>query len=308
MSNPLVSYVLTAYNVEEFIEESVKCAFSQTYENLEIILSDDCSTDNTFNIMKKMADEYDGPHKIVLNRNEKNLGISQHMSKCYIDLANGDFIVAAHGDDISIPDRTGIEVNFLLNNPEYTAVSMGVIATDEDGKILKNKSHNAVVDNFHSYDFETGGNIPAPSRAFRKKVMSEFGYLNEECPTEDELITFRALLMGKNGFLPQVSTYYRKHETSSSNPEFFNKFPLEKILEQQNDDMEKAVKMGLITEKQKQNKYEELYKNMIIRKRYRNYFKSRTVLSLFQLILPNDIRFKAKISYIKQHILYLINK
>lgn len=138
--------------------------------------------------------------------------------------------------------------------------------------------------------------------------MSEFGYLNEECPTEDELITFRALLMGKNGFLPQVSTYYRKHETSSSNPEFFNKFPLEKILEQQNDDMEKAVKMGLITEKQKQNKYEELYKNMIIRKRYRNYFKSRTVLSLFQLILPNDIRFKAKISYIKQHILYLINK
>lgn len=72
--------------------------------------------------------------------------------------------------------------------------------------------------------------------------------------------------------------------------------------------MEKAVKMGLITEKQKQNKYEELYKNMIIRKRYRNYFKSRTVLSLFQLILPNDIRFKAKISYIKQHILYLINK
>lgn len=75
MSNPLVSYVLTAYNVEEFIEESVKCAFSQTYENLEIILSDDCSTDNTFNIMKKMADEYDGPHKIVLNRNEKNLGI-----------------------------------------------------------------------------------------------------------------------------------------------------------------------------------------------------------------------------------------
>ena len=138
--------------------------------------------------------------------------------------------------------------------------------------------------------------------------MSEFGYLNEECPTEDELITFRALLMGKNGFLPQVSTYYRKHETSSSNPEFFNKFPLEKILEQHNDDMEKAVKMGLITEKQKQNKYEELYKNMIIRKRYRNYFKSRTVLSLFQLILPNDIRFKAKISYIKQHILYLINK
>lgn len=58
MEMPLVSYVLTAYNIENFIEESVKCAFNQTYQNLEIVLSDDCSTDKTFDIMKKMADEY----------------------------------------------------------------------------------------------------------------------------------------------------------------------------------------------------------------------------------------------------------
>ena len=52
MEMPLVSYVLTAYNIESFIEESVKCAFEQDYENLEIILSDDCSSDHTFDIMK----------------------------------------------------------------------------------------------------------------------------------------------------------------------------------------------------------------------------------------------------------------
>jgi len=103
MGKPLVSYVLTAYNIEAFIEESVKCAFAQTYENLEIILSDDHSTDKTFDIMKQMAAEYQGSHKVVLNRNEQNLGITKHMNKCYLEMAQGDIIIAAHGDDISIP-------------------------------------------------------------------------------------------------------------------------------------------------------------------------------------------------------------
>ena len=58
MEKPLVSYVLTTYNIESFIEESVKCAFEQDYENLEIILSDDCSSDHTFDIMKKMGGNY----------------------------------------------------------------------------------------------------------------------------------------------------------------------------------------------------------------------------------------------------------
>lgn len=308
MEKPLVSYVLTAYNIEDFIEESVKCAFAQTYENLEIVLSDDCSTDGTFDIMQKMANEYDGPHKIVLNRNERNLGISQHMSKCYIELASGEIIIAAHGDDISLPDRTSQEVDFLINNTDYTAVSMGVLFTDKNGNIINSNNPSTTVTEFHSYDFVAGGNIPAPSRAFYKRVMTVFGPLNKDCPTEDELITFRALMLGKNGFLPRVSTYYRKHEGSNSNPEFFDRFPLEKILKQQDDDMAKAVEMGLITQEQREAKYNELYKGMIIRKRYRYYFARRTVSSLLKLINPNDISFRTKLSYIKQHILYILSK
>ena len=69
---PLITFALFAYNQERFIREAVEGAFSQTYSPLEIILSDDCSPDRTFEIMKEMAAEYTGPHTIVLNRNEKN--------------------------------------------------------------------------------------------------------------------------------------------------------------------------------------------------------------------------------------------
>lgn len=136
--------------------------------------------------------------------------------------------------------------------------------------------------------------------------MTKFGYLNYDCPTEDDLIGFRALIMGQVLFAPEKLVYYRKHESSNSNPEYFDRFPLEKILKQQNDDMEKAVEFGLITKEQKEAKYNELYKGMVIRKRYRQYFADRSISNLIKLIKPSDIGLRGKLSYIKSHIKYLM--
>ncbi len=300
---PLVSYVVTTYNIEKYVEEAVRCAFAQTYSPLEIVLSDDCSTDNTFEIMKKMAEEYQGPHTIVLNRNEKNLGIAKHMNKAYLELASGEIIVAAHGDDISLPERTEKSYEFLKQNPQVTAVSFSLDAFNDKGDYLK--EHSAVVGSIHKYSFSTGGNIPAPSRAFYKRVMETFGPLNDDCPTEDELISFRALLLGENVFLPEHMVKYRKHEGSSSNPENFDKFPLEKILAQQDDDMKKAVSLNLITDEQRLVRYEEKYKSMCIRKQYRIYFANRDIKSLFALLKNPYLDNKTRAEYIYKHIKYM---
>ena len=302
MDRPLISYVVTTYNIEKFVEESVQCAFAQTYTPLEIVLSDDASTDNTFAIMKQMADEYKGPHKIVLNRNENNLGIAKHMNKAYLELATGEIIVAAHGDDISKPERTMMSYEFLKSHPNMTAVSFSIEAIDEQGNFLQ--QHSAIVDEIHTYDFNSGGNIPAPSRCFYKKVMETFGPLNDDCPTEDELISFRSLLMGGNAFLPERMVKYRKHKGSSSNPENFDKFPLEKILKQQNDDMQKAVEMGLITKKIKETKYQRLAELMCVRKRYRTYFSSKSFWDLLKLISYRKVPIRTKFYYVKVHFQY----
>ena len=82
---PMVTFALFAYNQEKYIREAVKGAFSQTYEPLEIILSDDCSGDRTYEIMKEMAKEYDGPHRVILNRLDKNIGtIDQENQEHYV--------------------------------------------------------------------------------------------------------------------------------------------------------------------------------------------------------------------------------
>lgn len=74
----LISFALLAYKQEQYIREAVEGAFSQTYSPLEIILSDDCSPDRTFDIIQEMAAKYTGPHKVVLNRNPQNFGIGAH--------------------------------------------------------------------------------------------------------------------------------------------------------------------------------------------------------------------------------------
>ena len=302
MERPLISYVVTTYNIEKFVEESVQCAFNQTYTPLEIVLSDDASTDNTFAIMKRMVDEYKGPHKIVLNCNETNLGIAKHMNKAYLELATGEIIVAAHGDDISKPERTEESYEFLKIHPNMTAISFGIEAIDEHGENIQ--QHSAMVDRIQIYDFKKGGNIPAPSRCFYKKVMQVFGPLNDDCPTEDELISFRALILGENAFLPETMVKYRKHSGSSSNPENFENFPLEKILKQQNDDMIKAVEKGLITEEMRRKTYQRLEGLMLVRKKYRQYFSSKSLVDMLKLVLYKRVPIRTKLHYVREHIRY----
>lgn len=131
--------------------------------------------------------------------------------------------------------------------------------------------------------------------------MTVFGPLSDDCPTEDELITFRALMLGRNAFLPQVGVLYRKHSASSSNPGNFAKFPLEKILGQQFADMGKAIEAGLITPKQKEETKVALLKGMARRKIYRRYFAAPTFPNLLRLLTSPLFPLRTKCHFIIDH-------
>ena len=99
---PLVSYCLFTYNQERYIKETVEAALAQIYSPLEIVISDDCSQDATFTIIEEVVRDYNGPHKVIINRNEKNMGIGEHVS-LLASLSTGEFLVTVGGDDISNP-------------------------------------------------------------------------------------------------------------------------------------------------------------------------------------------------------------
>ena len=302
-----VSYVVPAYNCESYIRQAIESAFSQTYSPLEIVLSDDCSSDRTFELMQQMAHDYHGPHQIVLNRNSENLGITRHMNKLFLELAHGDIIVVAHGDDVSEANRAAVLVDYLNQHPECMQVASSAIVCNANLQPLAACHQKKIqVNDERIYLFGSGAHLTIPFSAFRRKVMEFFGPLADDCPTEDDPVGFRAIMLGSIALLPDLLVRYRKHEGSMSNPEKFIQFPLDKIFEQQVKDMSLAVSNGLITEEAADTVKGNLYKGMLQRKVYRNYFAKRTLLSLYPLLSYPGLSWRRRLSYLREHLEYLL--
>lgn len=132
---PLVTFALFAYNQERYIREAVEGAFAQTYEPLEIILSDDCSTDRTYEIIEELAAKYEGPHKLIVRRSTKNRGLGLHIYDV-TNLATGSIIVVAAGDDISLPMRSQTLVALMETEGTQFAASC-YNKMNDDGTIIE---------------------------------------------------------------------------------------------------------------------------------------------------------------------------
>lgn len=100
-SVPLVSCIILTYNQEGSVAEAVLSALGQTYGSLEILVSDDSSTDGTWEILQAIKREYGGPHRLIIRRNEQNLGIARHASLLF-GLCQGEFVCGIGGDDIAL--------------------------------------------------------------------------------------------------------------------------------------------------------------------------------------------------------------
>ncbi len=107
--NPLISVVMPCYNRQEYVADAIESILNQTYTNFEFIIIDDCSTDNTYEIIKKYA-EID--KRIVFLQNEENKGIVYTLNRGF-GLARGKYIARMDDDDISLPQRFEKQVKYM---------------------------------------------------------------------------------------------------------------------------------------------------------------------------------------------------
>lgn len=216
IEKPLVTFAVFTYNQERFVREAVKGAFSQDYESLEIILSDDYSSDRTLEIMKKMIRSYDGPHRIILNRNEANLGVGGHVNRI-LEMATGDLIVCAAGDDVSLPGRTREIVKaWEETGRKATSIYSDVININDSGAELGVQSREIPeLDSPH----EIAAKRMAPHgacHAFSTSMMRLFPPLMDDVVHEDEVIGFRSALIGHFHYIAKPLVKYRHHTNAIS--------------------------------------------------------------------------------------------
>ena len=133
---PLVSICIPAYNAEKTIGSTLQSILNQTYQNLEIIIADNASTDNTPYILEQFSDP-----RIKIYRNTTTIIAEKNFSRC-IELATGDYIAIFHADDLYTPDMVQKQVQAFQDNPSIGAVfTMANRINDHDEVIGEYKLH-----------------------------------------------------------------------------------------------------------------------------------------------------------------------
>jgi glycosyltransferase involved in cell wall biosynthesis len=217
--------VVMAYNQEQFVREAVAGAFAQTYSPLEIVLSDDASQDNTFNIMAQMSREYRGPHSIKLNLNARRAGLGGHVDRI-MEIARGELIVISAGDDISLPERT--EATFRAWDSsgrratsiysDYTVITenqpmsglRAPVACNE-GNVICRQSSPLV-----AFVKALEPKVYGCTHAFVPRLFSFFGPLTESVTYEDLALSFRSHAIGWLLYIRRPLVLYRRHDANLS--------------------------------------------------------------------------------------------
>jgi glycosyltransferase involved in cell wall biosynthesis len=197
LTRPNITFALLAYNQECSVKAAIEGALSQTYQPLEIILSDDFSSDRTFAVMEEAVGHYAGPHEVKIRRNPKNLGIGCHVSEIF-RVATGKLIVLAAGDDISEPTR----VKDIVDAWSQAGCSTAVIcsnfsAIDSTGREVESAESRPRVEESRIQEMALGHiGILGATTAYTPDVMTRFPPLHRPLVYEDRVLPFRVLLLG----------------------------------------------------------------------------------------------------------------
>jgi glycosyltransferase involved in cell wall biosynthesis len=207
-NKPLVTVVLPCYNAALYVEEAVRSIMCQTYSNLEILLIDDCSTDNTSAILLRLAQE---DKRITIIRNEQNLKLVKTLNKG-IDEAKGKFIARMDADDISLPERIEKQVEFMLLHPEVDLCGTNYSIIDGKG----NKIEASVTMPLTSKEIATAllftCPIGHPTVLFKKDTIQNLGKYDEKMINiEDYELWLRVAANGLIVNLPEPLLKYRWH-------------------------------------------------------------------------------------------------
>lgn len=129
-----VSVITPVYNVEKYIDKTLESIFAQTYKDIEIVLVDDCSKDNSAQIIAKYKEEHP---EIIYFLQPKNMGAGAARNKA-LELASGQYVAFLDSDDLWLPKKTEKQIKLMKEKKSpfsYAAIEM----MDEEGKTIKGK-------------------------------------------------------------------------------------------------------------------------------------------------------------------------
>jgi len=125
-----ISIIIPIYNVAPYVERCLYSALNQSYENIELVLVDDCGTDNSMNIVSEVVEKYVGNKKILLFKHEHNLGLSAARNTG-IKNATGDYLLFLDSDDEIPLNAVELLLEATNENPDFVIGNIKVLGSDK---------------------------------------------------------------------------------------------------------------------------------------------------------------------------------
>lgn len=181
-SNPLVSVCIPTYNSARYLRKSLESIINQTYDNLEMIVSDNASIDNTEEIVKSFGS------KVQFRKNPINIGCYNNYNEC-LQVVGGEFAAFYHSDDIYEPDIVKKEVEFLQDHPKVGAVFALDSRINENNRLVSKTNLPKELKNKNVYNFNEiykgllkNGNffLRTPTFMVRMSIYDSIGLFNEK--------------------------------------------------------------------------------------------------------------------------------
>ncbi|HAM37860.1 MAG TPA: glycosyltransferase [Elusimicrobia bacterium] len=206
--SPLVSIITPTFNQSKFLSETIESVLKQDYDNVEYMVINDGSTDNTEEILKKYGDR-------ITWETQKNIGQTPTINKGW-KKSKGSILAYINSDDTYYSENViSIIVDYFQKNPDVYILYGNSVYIDENSDEL------GMYDSYEfNYDkiFSTCSNpIPQPSAFIRKEVLDKVGYLDERIYYAMDLdLWLRAGMHFKIGYIPEKLSTYRLHKDAKS--------------------------------------------------------------------------------------------
>jgi len=208
---PAISVIMSVYNSEQYLQESVDSILDQTFGDFEFIITDDCSSDGSFEIIKFYAKK---DKRIKYFRNSENIGLTKSLN-LMLDIAKGKYIARMDSDDISMPERFSKQFDFMENNLEIGVLGTNIRFFGDKKDLtdfpLKDKEIRAAL-LFTDV-------VMHPTVLMRKSVLDEHNLIYDETfrISQDYDLWSRMITYTKFANLPYTLLKYRFVDTNISN-------------------------------------------------------------------------------------------
>ncbi|AVF53969.1 glycosyltransferase [Pseudomonas fulva] len=210
----LVTVIIASYNHGPYIEQSILSVLNQTYPHIELLVVDDGSTDDSVERIERLQAQHGFDFRV-----QRNKGLTHTLNEA-IARARGTLIAPFGSDDIMMPDRIAIQVQYMADKPEVGICAGNIELIDSQGELFPEARQRREVP-FRRLDFEDmflerKPYPPAPTLLIRREALEKVGGFDPDIRLEDLLIELKVTHAGYfiDG-LSVVMARYRKHASNS---------------------------------------------------------------------------------------------